>query len=106
MRSIFTHVLAALLIVMLAIGAPIPAKADCLGVDGCKSPAAGMADGSCGLKGEPCKVAQNCAAQIAKMPVQASIRLSPDPSKVAFAALANDEVRSALVTPETAPPRA
>ena len=106
MRSIFTHVLAALLIVMLAIGAVIPAKADCLGADGCKSAAAGMADGSCGLKGEPCKVAQNCAAQIAKMPVQASIRLFLDPSKIAFAALANDDIRSAFVTPETAPPRA
>ncbi|HET6157756.1 MAG TPA: hypothetical protein VFE34_05390 [Dongiaceae bacterium] len=106
MRSIFTHVLAALLIVMLAIGAPIPAKAHCPGADGCKSAAAGMADGDCGMKGEPCKVAQNCAAQILKMPAQASVRLSLYQSKVAFSAHVNDDIRSTFVTPEIAPPRA
>jgi hypothetical protein len=106
MRRSVVNVLVALLIAIFAIGAPIPAKADCSSSGDCSEAAAGMADGSCDLKGEPCKVAQNCAAQILKMPAQTSIRLATNISKVAFAFPSNEDVCSTSVTPEISPPRA
>jgi hypothetical protein len=106
MRRTVINVLVALLIAIFAIGAPIPAKAaDCSGGD-CGAAATGMADGSCDLKGEPCKVAQNCAAQVQKMPAQASFRVASGVSKVAFAFPSNDDLSSASITPEISPPRA
>lgn len=105
MRLSLAHFLVALLIAVFAIGAPIPAKADCHGSGECNIAAAGKADGSCDLKGEPCKVAQNCAAQVLKMPAQESFGIGSGMSKVAFASLSNDDVASASITPETSPPR-
>ena len=105
MRLRLAHFLVALLIAVFAIGAPIPAKADCHGSSDCNVVAAGKADGSCGLKGEPCKVAQNCTAQILKMPAPESFRVVLGMSKVAFAPLSNDDVASTSIIPETSPPR-
>jgi hypothetical protein len=102
-RSLIT-VLVALLIAIFAIGAPIPAKAaDCSGSGDCN---VGMNQGSCDLKGEPCKFAQNCAGQVLKMPAQAWFRVALGDSKVAFAIPANDDLSSASITPEISPPRA
>ncbi|HET6159935.1 MAG TPA: hypothetical protein VFE34_16440 [Dongiaceae bacterium] len=106
MRLTLSHLLAVLLIAVWAIGLPAPAKADCLAADGCKGVAAGMADGSCGQKGEACKFAQSCAAQIQKLPSEAAVAPAVVVLKAAFAAPSDDDVPSAFITPETAPPRA
>ena len=105
MRITLSHLLAVLLIAVWAIGMPIPAKADCQDVSGCKGATSSM-DGSCGQKGEPCKIAQNCAGQIQKLPSQVTTAPLWVPLKATFAAPSDDDVRSAFVTPETAPPRA
>jgi hypothetical protein len=106
MRRNLITVLVALLIAVFAIGAPIPAKAaECSG-SGCNVAGDAMTEGSCDLKGEPCKVAQNCAGQVLKMPAQAWFRVASAISKVAFAIPSSDDLSSASVTPEISPPRA
>ena len=105
MRLSLINFVVALLIAVLAIGAPIPAKADCAAQGVCKTDADDMTGGACGGKGEPCKVAQNCAVQPLKMPTQATIGFATSISKVAFAAPADETLASAFIIPETAPPR-
>jgi hypothetical protein len=102
-RAITLHILVVVLIAVFAIGAPIPAKASCLGTSDCSM--AGRSDGSCDQKSGPCKVAQNCASLLQKMPVHASHRLVPDASQVQYGLVANDKIVSEFVPPETTPPR-
>jgi hypothetical protein len=106
MRQSVIHVLVALLIAIFAIGTPIPAKTDCAGSGACNVAGDGMANGSCDLKGEPCKIAQNCAGQVLKMPGQASFRGASGASKFVFAIPSDDDLSSASITPEISPPRA
>lgn len=105
MRLSLINFVVALLIALLAIGGPIPAKADCAAQGVCKTDADDMTGGACGGKGEPCKVAQNCAVQLLKMPTQATTGIAAYSSEVAFAALTDETLASEFVTPETAPPR-
>ena len=106
MRVALSHLLAVLLIAVWAIGLPFPAKADCLGIGGCKGAASSTMDSSCSQKGEPCKFVQNCAGQIQKLPSQTAIAPAVIVLKAVFATPSDDAVPSAHVTPETAPPRA
>lgn len=102
MRSVYNTLLAVLLIATFAVGAPIHAKASCEGSD-CSM---GLADGSCDQKaGEPCKVPQNCASPLQKMPANSALRLAPGTSLSHYGPLSNDKIASAFVPPETAPPR-
>jgi hypothetical protein len=103
MRASILHILVVLLIAAFAIGVPIPAKASCLGASDCSME--GKSDGSCGQKSEPCKVAQNCASPLQKMPVHASHRLAPGVSQIQYLPAANDRIASGFVPPETTPPR-
>lgn len=105
MRSSLLNLIVALLIAALAIGAPLPAKADCAGQGGCTVGAADMTGGCGGSKGEGCKIAQNCAVQLLKMPAQTTIGIAAHASRVVFAALTDETLSSEFVTPETAPPR-
>lgn len=105
MRLSLINFVVALLIAVLAVGAPIPAKAGCAAQGVCKTDADDMTGGACGGKGEPCKVAQNCTVQPFKMPAQATIGVAAYSSEVAFAALTDETLSSEFVTPETAPPR-
>ena len=105
MRSILNALLVVLLIATFAVGAPIPAKASCQGSD-CHMVKAGLADGPCDQKGEPCKIAQNCASPLHKMSVYSAIRVLPDAAQTQYGPLSSDAIASAFVLPETAPPRA
>lgn len=106
MRRSIINVLIAVLIAIFAIGTPIAAKAACSGSSECYVTGADAANGSCDQKGQPCKVVQNCAGQVLKMPAQASYRIASDASRVAFAIPSTDDLSSVFVTPETSPPRA
>ncbi len=106
MRSLLNALLVVLLIAAFAIGAPIPAKAVCEGSSDCNLTKAGLADGSCDQKGEPCKIAQNCASPLHKMPLYSAIRVLPDAAQAQYGPLSSDAIASAFVLPETAPPRA
>ena len=105
MRSILNALLVVLLIAAFAVGAPIPAKASCQGSSDCNMVKAGLADGPCDQKGEPCKIAQNCASPLQKMPVYGAIRVAPDASQIQYGPLSNHTLASTFVLPETAPPR-
>lgn len=105
MRLSLINFVVALLIAVFAIGAPIPAKADCAGQGACSIDVGDMTGGACGAKGEPCKVAQNCAVQPLKMPAQATIGVAVSVSEATFAAPADEMLASAFIIPETAPPR-
>lgn len=106
MRRSVINVLIAVLIAIFTIGTPIAAKAACSGGSECYVTGADTAKGSCDQKGQPCKVAQNCAGQVLKMPAQVSYRVASDISKLAFTILSNDDPSSVFVKPETSPPRA
>lgn len=107
MRSVLNTLLVVLLIAAFAVGAPIPAKASCQGSSDCTMHQSGAADGSCERQGgEPCKIAQNCASPLHKMPVLSAIRIVPSASQIHYGPLSNDAMASAFVPPETAPPRA
>ena len=106
MRSLLNALLVVLLIAAFAIGAPIPAKAACEGSSDCNLAKAGLADGSCDQKGEPCKIAQNCASPLHKMPIYSAIRVLPEGAQTQYRRFSSDAIASAFVLPETAPPRA
>jgi len=106
MRSILNTLLVVLLIAAFAVGSPIPAKASCHSSSGCNMAMAGKADGSCDQKGGgPCKVAQNCAPPLHKMPVCSAIAVAPSAVQIQYSPLSNDAITSAFIPPETAPPR-
>ena len=106
MRFILNTLLVVLLIAAFAVGTPIPAQASCQDSSDCNLVKAGLADGSCDQKGEPCKIAQNCASPLQKMPAFSAIRVLPDVAQTQYGPLSSDAIASAFVLPETAPPRA
>ena len=106
MRSLLNALVVVLLIAAFAIGAPIPVQASCQDSSDCNVVKAGLGDGSCDQKSEPCKVAQNCASPLQKMPVYSAIRVLPDAAQAQYGPLSSDAMISAFVLPETAPPRA
>jgi len=105
MRLSLAHLLIALLIAVFAIGAPIPAKADCAECDRCTIDAPAKNKSPCGEQGLACKSGQNCATQLQKMSGQTGFRSTRDVAKASFGLSANEATGSAFVTPETAPPR-
>lgn len=105
MRSILNALLVVLLIAAFAIGAPIPLQASCQDSGDCNQAKAGL-DGSCDQKGESCKIAQNCASPLHKMPVYSAIHALPNAAQTQYGPLSSDAIASAFVLPETAPPRA
>ena len=105
MRASIIHVLVALLIAVFAIGEPVPAKADCLPCEGCPTEAPVKNDAPCQDKAFVCQVAQGCASQTQKAPAQLHIDVRDDARGAAFGLNASIAVKSAYLTPETAPPR-
>ena len=97
MRARIIHVLVVLLIAVFAIGEPVPAKADCRTCDGCTIETPVNNDAPCQEKAFVCQVSQGCASQTQKAPAQLDIG--------AFGLSWSIAVKSAYLTPETAPPR-
>jgi hypothetical protein len=105
MRAIVVHLLAVLLIAIFAIGSPPPAKADCAKCHDCSTEAPAKSDVPCPEKGLICQVAQACS-QAQKVPAQINIDDLDDAGKAAFSMNSAMAIKSAYLTPETAPPRA
>jgi hypothetical protein len=105
MRTRIIHVLVVLLIAVFAIGEPVPAKADCRTCDGCTTEAPVKNDAPCQEKALVCQVSQGCAGQTQKAPAQLDIGDSDDAREAAFGSSGSIAVKSAYLTPETAPPR-
>jgi hypothetical protein len=106
MRAIVVHILAVLLVAIFAIGSPPPAKADCAKCHDCSTEAPAKQDMPCPEKGLVCQVAQACANQVQKAPAQINIGDLDDAEKAAFGLSSSIAIKSAYLTPETAPPRA
>lgn len=105
MRATIVHILAVLLIAILAIGSPPPAKADCAKCQDCSTEAPAKNGVPCPEKGLVCPAAQACASQAQKAPAQINID-DLDAGKAAFGLSSSIAIKSAYLTPETAPPRA
>jgi hypothetical protein len=105
MRARIIHVLVVLLIAVFAIGEPMPAKADCRTCDGCTAEAPVNNDTPCHEKAFVCQVSQGCAGQTQKAPAQVDIGDRDDTRGAAFGGSWSIAVKSAYLTPETAPPR-
>ena len=106
MRAIVVHILAVLLIAIFAIGSPPPAKADCAKCHDCSTETPAKNNVPCPEKGLFCQVAQACTSQAQKAPAQINIDDLDDASKAAFSMNSSIAIKSAYLTPETAPPRA
>lgn len=105
MHLTFTRLLTALLIVIFAIGAPIPAEADCIECNDCTVEAPATDEGPCSNQELGCVVAQKCAGQLQQLPVPTGITATGDIAGAAFGLSSNGAMSFAVVTPETAPPR-
>ena len=106
MRAIAVHILAVLLIAIFAVGSPPHAKADCAKCHDCSTEAPAKNDVPCPVKGLVCQIAQSCASQVQKAPGQISIDGLSDAGEARFGFNISIAVKSAYLTPETAPPRA
>ena len=106
MRAILVHVLAVLLIAIFSLGSPPPAKADCVKCHDCSTEAPAKNGVPCPEKGLVCQVAQTCASQVQKAPVQLNIDALADAGEAGFGLGASIAIKSTYLTPETAPPRA
>lgn len=106
MRAVLVHFLAALLIAIFAIGSPLPAKADCEKCHDCSTEAPAKSDAPCPEKGLACQIAPACASQAHKAQAQIDAADLHDAGKVTFSLSSSMAIKSAYLTPETAPPRA
>jgi hypothetical protein len=106
MRVSFVHMLVALLIAIFAIGSPLPAQADCAKCDDCSVEAPAKNEAPCPHKGMACQVAQTCVGQMQKAPAQLGLHPMADAGKASFNLYSSVAIKSAYITPETAPPRA
>jgi hypothetical protein len=105
MRASIIHVLVALLIAVFTVGEPVSAKAECRTCEGCPIEAPVKNDAPCQDKAFVCQVAQSCAGQTQKAPARLDIDDRDDARAAAFGVKACFAVKSADLTPETAPPR-
>ena len=105
MRLSFVHLLVALLIAVFAIGAPLPAKADCAKCHDCSSEAPAKNETPCPEKGLACQIATNCSAQLQKMPVP-SVISELSSGTAPFGDVDDIAIKLAFIKPETSPPRA
>lgn len=101
----FIHFLVALLIAAFAIGAPLPAQADCAQCDDCSTKAPAKNKAPCSEKGLTCQIATSCVSQLQKVPAQIPVQPADDGRLVAFGYASSVAMKSAFITPETAPPR-
>ena len=106
MRATVVHILAVLLIALFAIGSPTLAKVGCETCQDCSTGAPAKSEVPCPEKGLVCQVAQACAGQVQKAPAQIIIRDLGDGGRATFGSNSSMAVKSAYLTPETAPPRA
>lgn len=106
MRASIVHILVALLIAVFAIGSPLPAQAECAECQDCSSEVPAKNDVPCPEKGLVCQVAQACASQVQKAPAQINFHDLSIAGRVAFGSSSSIVIKSAYLTPETAPPRA
>jgi hypothetical protein len=105
MRASIIHVLVALLIVVFAVGEPVSAKADCRTCEGCPIEAPVKNDAPCQDKAFACQVSQGCASQTQKAPAQFGVGNRDDAREATFGSSSTIAVKTAYLTPETAPPR-
>lgn len=105
MRASIIRALAVLLIAIFAIGGPVPARAACDTCNGCATEAPVKNDAPCQEKAFVCQVSQGCASQTQKAPAQLDIGERDGASETAFGSSSSIAVKSAYLTPETAPPR-
>lgn len=105
MRMNFVLLLVALLIAAFAIGTTLPVQADCRTCEDCTTEAPAKSEVPCSAKGLACQVAQSCGSQVQKLPAQTAIHAAEDAGSVDFSYASSIAVKSAFITPETAPPR-
>ena len=105
MRLGFAHLLVTLLIAVFAIGAPLPVQADCQACEDCTTEAPAKNQAPCPEKGIACQVTQSCGSQVQKLPAQLAVQIADGSGSVVFGHAASVAVKSAFITPETAPPR-
>ena len=98
--------LVALLIAIFAVGSALPADADCAKCDDCSVGAPASNETPCPHKGTACQISQTCVNQMQKAPVQVGIHPVVDAGEAAFSLSPFVAIKSAYLTPETAPPRA
>ena len=106
MRAIVAHILAVLLIAVFVIGSPPPAKADCAQCQDCSTEIPAKNNTPCPEKGLACQVAQTCANQVQKAPGHINSEDRFVAAQADFGFGASIAIKSAYLTPETAPPRA
>ena len=104
MRMGILYVVVALLIAVFAIGAPLPAQADCVECQDCTTEAPAKNNTPCPEKGLACQIASSCASQIQKAPAHIVSQAAVDISSIAFGYESSIALNSAFITPETAPP--
>ena len=105
MRIGILYVVIGLLIAIFAIGAPLPAKADCAKCHDCTSEAPAKNETPCPEKGLACQIATSCASQTQKMPANA-VTVDLSSGKAIFGDADDIAIKLAFVKPETSPPRA
>ena len=105
MQASIVHVLVALLIAVFAVGEPAPAKADCRSCEECPTEAPVKNEAPCQDKAFVCQVSQGCASQTQKAPAQINVDDCDDGRRASFGSSSTIVVKSAYLTPETAPPR-
>lgn len=101
----FLHVLVALLIAILAIGAPPPAKAACVTCVDCTAEAPAKNQIPCPDQGRACQIAQTCAPQLQKAPAQSVTFGVLASGKADFGDTRAIAIKPAFLKPETSPPR-
>lgn len=105
MRMGILYVVVALLIAVFAIGTPLPAQAGCVECQDCTTEAPAKNDAPCPEKGLACQIASSCASQVQKAPAHIVSQAAVDFGSVAFGYGSSIALKSAFITPETAPPR-
>jgi hypothetical protein len=106
MRATVVHILASLLIAIFAVGSPSPAKADCMTCGGCPIEVPAKNHAPCPEKGLVCPVTQTCASQVQKAPAPTTTDELADADGAPYGVGTVIAIKSAYLTPETAPPRA
>lgn len=99
------HILVALLVAIIVIGLSLPAQAGCEKCQNCSTQGPAKKVPPCPETGVVCQIAPACASQLQKAPAQIGIN-DLYAGRVAFNPSSSITIKSAYLTPETAPPRA
>lgn len=105
MRMGILYLVVPLLIAVFVIGTPLPAQSDCVECQGCTNEAPAENDAPCPEKGLVCQLASSCASQVQKAPARIVGLVAVDIGSVALGYGSSIALKSAFITPETAPPR-